>query len=63
MFASQTSMLPYSTICVGTWSNKWNLKKVKLLLLTPLNAYFMLNKNWTMFRLNSFQFRKKQCYV
>ena len=55
-------MLPYSTICEGTWSTKWNLKNAKLLLLTPLNAYFMLNKNWTMFRLNSFCNWKKQFY-
>ena len=55
-------MLPCSTICEGTWGTKWNLKKAKLLLLTPLNAYFMLNKNWTMFRLNSFCNWKKTTF-
>ena len=53
LFASAMSRLPNSRSWLVTCSSMWNLKNRKSLLLAPLNAYFMLSRNWTTFLSNS----------
>ena len=59
LFASAMSRFPYSRVWLATCSSIWNLKNLNSLLLAPWNAYFMLRRNSTTLRWNSWETQRK----